>query len=95
MKTIAVVGVEIGMLFGIGVAAFMVPRSTPLLIFGIISGATFVLGNFLLVRRTRQAQGEDGHPLSPPRKRELNVIVVLVRRLLGCVFSVAQAVKAG
>lgn len=77
MKAIAVVGVEVGMLFGIGVAAFMVPRSTSLLSFGIISGAAFVLGNFLLVRRMRQAQGEDAHPLSPKRKRDLNVIILL------------------
>jgi len=45
MKTFAIVSIEIGMLLGIVVAAFTVPRSTPLLTFLIISGAFFVAGN--------------------------------------------------
>jgi ABC-type Fe3+-siderophore transport system permease subunit len=77
VSTIAVVAVEIGMLLGIVAAAFTVPRSTPLLTFGIISGAAFVLGNVLLIRRRRNQQPGDGQGLSPQRKRNLTLIIVL------------------
>ena len=41
MKRFAIICIEIGMLSGIMVAAFTVPKSTPLLQFLIISGAFF------------------------------------------------------
>jgi hypothetical protein len=62
------------MLLGIVAAAFMVPRSTPLLTFGIINGAVFVLANALLIRQKTQVR--DGQPLSPEQKRNLNLIIV-------------------
>lgn len=75
MKIISVVALEIGMLLGIVAAALMVPRSTPLLTFGIISGTAFVLGNVLLAVRMTQVPN-DGHSHSPQRKRKLNLIIV-------------------
>src|SRR5690242_16561053 len=48
MKTSTIIFLEVGMLLGIVMSAFMVPRSTPLLRFGIISGGAFLLGNITL-----------------------------------------------
>jgi hypothetical protein len=45
MKTSTIIFLEVGMLLGIVMSAFMVPRSSPLLRFGIISGGAFLLGN--------------------------------------------------
>jgi hypothetical protein len=69
--------IEIGMLLGIVAAAFMVPRSTPLLTFGIISGAVFVVGNVLLISKMRQKSVGEKQALSPQRERHLNLIIVL------------------
>ena len=77
MKAIAVVGIELGMLAGIVTAAFVVPRSTPLLTFGIISVAPFAVGNLLLLRSMRQAHAGDGRGIGARRNRNLNLIIVL------------------
>ncbi|MBS1800478.1 MAG: hypothetical protein JSS95_11710 [Acidobacteria bacterium] len=54
MKTSTFVLVELGLLAGIVLAAFTVPRSTSLLSFLIISGGFFALANVLLIRRKRR-----------------------------------------
>jgi hypothetical protein len=77
MRKITVVGIEIGMLLGIVVAAFMVPRSTPLMTFAIISGAVLVLGNVLLIRQMKQVQGGERQSLTPKRNRNLDLIILL------------------
>jgi hypothetical protein len=56
MKKLTIVFVEIGMLLGIVLAAFTVPRSFPLLTFLIISAGFFVVGNVLLLRKLKQRQ---------------------------------------
>jgi hypothetical protein len=58
MKRFAIICIEIGMLSGIMVAAFTVPKSTPLLQFLIISGAFFLTGNILLFNKLRQIRME-------------------------------------
>ena len=54
MKTSTIIFLEVGMLLGIVMSAFMVPRSTPLLRFGIIGGGAFLLGNIALFAQARQ-----------------------------------------
>jgi hypothetical protein len=65
------------MLLGIVAALFMVPPSTPLRTFGIISGAVFLLGNVLLISKVRSVRDTVPQGLSPERKRRLNSIIVL------------------
>jgi hypothetical protein len=50
---------EAGMLAGILVALFIVPRDTPLRTFLIVSIAIFALGNVLLVRRLRRTESRE------------------------------------
>jgi hypothetical protein len=50
---------EVGMLAGILVALFIVPRATPPRTFVIVSIAVFTLGNALLVRRLRRAESRE------------------------------------
>jgi predicted transporter len=58
-RTVFIVTVfETGALAGILVALFIVPRSTAMSTFAIISGSVFVLGNILLARGLRQQQPE-------------------------------------
>ena len=76
-KKITVVGVEIGMLLGIVAAVFMVPRSTPLLTFGLLSAVILVLGNILLFIKIRQVSTGEPQGLSAERNRYLNLIIVL------------------
>jgi len=75
LKAITVGAVEVGMFCGILAAAFIVPRSTPLLTFALISATAFVLGNFLLLRRTTQVQAAGG--VSLRRNRNLHLIIGL------------------
>jgi hypothetical protein len=77
MKKFKIVVIEIGMLLGIVAAAFMVPRNTPLLTFGVISGAVLVLGNVLLVVKMRQVRNAAVQGLSAERNRRLNLIIIL------------------
>jgi hypothetical protein len=77
MKKITIVAVEMGMLLGIVAAAFLVPRSTPLLTFGLISGTFWIAGNLLLLRRVVSDPEKKGGGLSPRRNRNLNIIIIL------------------
>ena len=76
-KIFKIVMIEIGMLLGIVAAAFMVPRSTPLLTLGVISVGVIVLGNILFVNTMRQARDTNMQGLSSERNRRLNLIIVL------------------
>jgi hypothetical protein len=75
VKAGTVVAVEVGMVAGILAAAFIVPRSTPLLTFALISTTAFVLGNVLLLRQTKKVQEAGG--IGPRRNRNLNLIIGL------------------
>ena len=77
MKKLTVVFIEIGMLFGVIAAAFMVPRNTPLLTFGVISCAIFALGNVLIIKEIRRSGSDGKQTLTPKRERRLNLIIVL------------------
>jgi hypothetical protein len=61
IKTSTFVLVELGLLAGIALAAFTVPRSTPLLSFLVISGGFFILANVLLVRHRNRLVGAESN----------------------------------
>lgn len=65
MKKKTIIFLEICMLLGIVLSALTVPRNTPLLTFGIISGIAFVLGNILIFRRIKQARTNSRPPVAP------------------------------
>jgi hypothetical protein len=60
MKKLTVVFIEIGMLLGIVVAAFTVPRTAPFLTFLACSVAIFVAGNLFLVWAAKRSHGKEG-----------------------------------
>ncbi|HJW98881.1 MAG TPA: hypothetical protein VJ453_01915 [Terriglobales bacterium] len=76
-KTFRVSMIEIGMVLGIVSAAFIVPRSTPLITFGIISGVVLVLGNVLLITNIRRVSSEEARGLSREQNRRLNLIIIV------------------
>jgi uncharacterized membrane protein len=76
-KSLIVLIVEIGMMGGIVIAALVLPRSTPLATFLIISGAAVVLGNVLLFRQLKKGPSAEGSP-EPQRKSSTFIISVTV-----------------
>jgi|SRR6185437_2479493 len=59
-KSVIVLIVEIGMITGIVIAALVLPRSTSLTTFLIVSGAAIVLGNVLLFRKLNKRSSAAG-----------------------------------
>jgi hypothetical protein len=60
MKKLTIVFIEIGMLLGIVLAAFTVPRSFPLAAFLILSTFFLFGGNILLFRKVKQVNAGGG-----------------------------------
>jgi len=77
MKRFTIIAIEIGMLLGILAAALTVSPNTPLLTFLIISGAFFVMGNLLLVRRLRKGRS-GGYLSNGQRKPSLVPAFILI-----------------
>jgi hypothetical protein len=74
-KSLIVLIVEIGMVGGIVIAALVLPRSTPLATFLIVSGAAVVLGYVFLFRQLKKVSPADG---SAERRRKSGAFVVSV-----------------
>ena len=74
-KSLIVLIVEIGMVGGIVIAALVLPRSTPLATFLIISGAAVLLGNVLLFSQLKNVSSADG---SPERQHTSGTFIVSV-----------------
>lgn len=77
MKKLTIVLVEVGMLFGVVLAALTVPRTTSLSMFLIVSGTVFALGNVLLYKRLKQAPA-DKAALNANRKSSLYAPMILI-----------------
>jgi hypothetical protein len=77
MKKSMIVIIELGMLGGIVLALFLVPRSTPLLTFLLASLACFAVGNFLLFRKIKQIGVGDVARKDAPKPHLLRVFAFL------------------
>jgi hypothetical protein len=81
MKKIVVI-VEIGMLGGIVVAALVLPKSTQLATFLMVSGAAIMLGNVLLFRQLKKRPSAEGARESRFKSGTYVSLIVMITMLV-------------